>query len=124
MLQSLCNSHVQDLGYIRAFPLDLKSLAIVARTGAHLARDGYVGEELHLNVDVAITRARLASAPLDIEGEPARFITSRASFGNSREQLTDGSERAGVGRRVRARGATDRRLVDIHHLVNVLNAVY
>ena len=39
-----------------------------------------------------------------------------------REQLADEREQPGVGRRVRSRRAADRRLIDLDHLVDQLDA--
>ena len=45
-----------------------------------------------------------------------------ARLGHHREQLADEREQAGVGRRVRSRRAADRRLIDLDHLVDQVDA--
>src|SRR3990170_2419961 len=64
---------------------------------------------------------RLTAPTFDVEGEAARGIATHARLGDAGEQLTDGSERAGVGGRVAPWGSPDGRLVDVDHLVDVLH---
>ena len=81
-----------------------------------------VGQELHLDLEGAVAGAGLAPAALDVEGEPARLVAADLRLGGRREQLADMVEHPGVGGRVRPRGAPDRALVDVHHLVQLLDA--
>ena len=103
--------------------LHLQRLAVVALALADLARDVDVGQEVHLDLDDAVALAGLAAAALDVEGEAARLVAARLRLGQAGEQLADRREDAGVGRRVRARRAADRRLVDVDDLVDVLEAL-
>ncbi|MNT09320.1 hypothetical protein D3C72_1440990 [compost metagenome] len=75
---------------------------------------------MHLHLDDAIPLARLAAAPLDVEGEATRQVAAGARLLSAGEQLADRGEQAGIGGRVGARGAADRALIDVHHLVQVL----
>ena len=124
MLQSLGYCHVQNLRYVRALPLYLQRLAIVARSVANFAGNRDVGKELHLDIDVAVPGAGLAPTALDVERESARLVASRARFGHCRKQFTDWRESAGVGGRIGARSAANRGLVYVHHLVYVLDSGY
>jgi hypothetical protein len=90
---------------------------------ADLARHVDVGQEVHLDLDRAVAGARLAAAALDVEREAARLVAAHLRLGRLGEQLADVVEHAGVGGRVGPRGAPDRRLVDVHHLVEVLEAL-
>src|SRR5262249_56991835 len=72
--------------------------------------------------DEAVAGARLAATALHIEGEPPRPVAARPGRRQLREELSDGCERAGVRRRIGARAPTDRRLVDLDHLVEHLPA--
>ena len=100
----------------------LQRLPVVAAALAHLAGDGNVGQELHLNLVVALALAGLAASALDVEGEAAGLVTPDSSLGQAGEDLADGGERAGVGGGVAAGRAADGRLVDVDHLVDVLDA--
>src|SRR3546814_14813131 len=105
-----------------AIELDLERLAIVALALADIALDVDVGEEVHLDLDQAVAGARFAAAALDVEREAAGLVAARLAFGQPREPIADLGEGAGIGRRVRARGAADRRLIDVDHLVEMLEA--
>ena len=102
-------------GYFQGFP-------VVAAALADFARHGYIGQELHFNLNVALALAGFAASAFDIEGEPARFVAPDARLRQRGEQLPYGREGAGVGGRVAARRPSDGRLVDIDYFVNVLNA--
>ena len=102
-----------------ALELHLERLAVVALAVADVAGDVDVGEEVHLDLEQAVAGARLAAAALDVEAEAAGFVAARLAFGEPGEPVADLGEGAGVGRGVRARGAADRRLVDVDDLVEI-----
>jgi hypothetical protein len=77
---------------------------------------------VHLDLDQPIALAGLAAATLHVEAEPSRSVATNLGVWDLGEQLSDGSEQTGVGRRIRARRASDRTLVDVDHLVDVLDA--
>src|SRR6185369_15703929 len=79
-----------------------------------------VGEEVHLDLQQAVALACLAAAALDVEGEAAGLVAARLRLGQAGEPVADHGEGAGVGRGVGARGAADRRLVDVDDLVELL----
>src|SRR5678815_541357 len=88
----------------------------------HVAGNVDVGEEVHLDLGHAVALARLAAPALDVEREAPRVVAAGARLGNAGEELPDGREKARVRRRVRARRAADRALVDAHDLVEELEA--
>src|SRR5437016_2991181 len=96
------------------------SLAVVGLPLAGIAGDVAVGQEVHLDLDDAVALAGLAAAALDVEGEAAGLVAARLCLRQPREPLADRRERAGIGRGIRARGAPDRRLVDVDDLVDML----
>ena len=75
---------------------------------------------MHLDLDDAVPLARFASSAVDIEREPPRLIAARFGFRQLREQVADMGEDPGVGGRVGTGRSADRRLVDIDHLVDML----
>ncbi|MNQ87263.1 hypothetical protein D3C85_1024790 [compost metagenome] len=75
---------------------------------------------MHLHLDDAIPLARLAAPPLDVEGEATRQVAARPRLLGAGQQLADRGEQAGVGRRVGSRGAAYGALIDVHHLVQML----
>jgi hypothetical protein len=61
--------------------------------------------------------------PLTLNENRPGPVAAHARLGRLREQVADQVEDAGVGGRVRARRAADRRLVNVDQLVEVLNAL-
>ena len=82
-----------------------------------------VGEEVHLQPVRAVALARLAAAAGVVEAEPARLVAADLRLAALGEEGADLVEDLDVRRRVRARRAADRRLVDVDHLVDMLGAV-
>ena len=105
-----------------ALELHLQRLAIVALAVADVAGDVDVGQEVHLDLDQAVAGAGLAAAALDVEAEAAGLVAARLAFGQAGEPVADLGEGAGIGGRVGARGAADRRLIDVDHLVEIFEA--
>src|SRR4029453_1972496 len=99
---------------------NLERLPVIPMALADLARDVDVGQEVHLDLDLAVARAVLAAAAPYVEREPAGLVAADASLRHLAEQLADVVEHPRVRRRVRARRASDRRLVDVDHLVDLL----
>jgi hypothetical protein len=75
---------------------------------------------VHLDLDDAVALAGLAAAALDVEGEASGLVAARLRFGQACKPFADWREGTGIGRRIRARRAADRRLVDVDDLVDVL----
>ena len=118
-LERLLRRQRQDVGDRLALVVDLERLAVVPLAAADVAGDVDVGQEVHLDLDLPVPRARLAPPALDVEGEAPRQITARPGLGCPRHQLADGIEDVGVRRRVRARRPSDGRLVDGDDLVDL-----
>ena len=119
-LHRLVNRHVEHLGDGLALVMHLKRLAVVACALADLAWNVDIGEELHLDLEDAVAPTRLTASPLHIEAEPPRLVAAHARLAHLTEQLTDRIEHARVGCGIRARCASDRLLVDVDDLVDVL----
>src|SRR6185312_8288867 len=88
---------------------------------ADVAGDVNVGQEVHLDLDDAVALAGLAAPALDVEGEAPGLVAARLALGQAREPFAYGRKRTRVGRRVRARRAPDRQLVDVDDLVDVFD---
>jgi hypothetical protein len=99
---------------------DVERLAVVALALADVAGDVDVRQEVHLDLDDAVALAGLAAAALDVEREAARLVAACLGFRQAGEPFADRREGAGIGRRVGARRAADRRLVDVDDLVDML----
>ena len=116
----LGDRHLEHFGDVLALVVHAQRVAVVALAVAHLAVDVHVGQEVHLDLDRAVARARLAAPALDVEAEPAGLVPAHLRLARLAEERADAVEDARVGRRVRARRAADRRLVDVHDLVEVV----
>src|SRR5690606_25786123 len=68
-----------------------------------------------------VALAGLAAPALDVEREPPRLVPALARLGRASEQVADLREDPGVGGGVAARRPADRALVDLDHLVDVLD---
>ena len=121
VLHRLAHAHLQHLGDVLALVADPQRGVVEALALAHLAGHVDVGEEVHLHQLHAVALARLAAAALHVEAEAARRVAERARLRRQREDLADGVEHLGVRRRVAARRAADGPLVDVDHLVEVLD---
>ena len=97
-------------------------LAVVALAVTDLARHIHSGQKLHLDPHDAGSLAGLASAARDVKAESSRLVAAGFGLGQAGKERAQLAEQVGVGGRVRARCAADRRLVDIDHLVEVLDA--
>ena len=77
---------------------------------------------MHLDFEQAVTRAGLTAAALDIEGKTACAVAARLCVRRFGKQVADIVEHPRIGRRVGARRASDRRLVNVDDLVEILDA--
>ena len=118
----LLDGHVEHVGDRLALEADVERLLVVALAVALLARHVDVGQEVHLDLDLPVAAADLAAPALDVEREAPRLVAARPRLLGLGEQVADDVEEARVGRRVRARRAPDRRLVDLDDLVELRRA--
>ena len=114
--------HVEHVGDRFAAIFHLERLAIVALALADVAGDIDVRQEMHFDLDDAVALAGFAAPALDVEGEAPRLVAARLGFRQAREPFADRREGAGIGGRIGARRAADRRLVDVDHLVEMFEA--
>ena len=112
----LSDGQVENLGNRLAFERDVEHVGAIARAIAVRAAQVDVGQELHLDMLESVAAARGTAARAGIEAERARRIAALFRERQAGEALADGVEGADVARRIGARGAADRRLVDHHHV--------
>ena len=121
-LERLVDRHIEHVVHVFAAVCHLQGLAVIAHAAAHLARHINIGQEVHLDFDLAITFARLAAATAHIEAEAARRIAARLRLLRARKQRANVIPQADIRRRIRTRRATDGALVDIDNLIKRLVA--
>jgi hypothetical protein len=83
----------------------------------------HVRHEVKLGGDYALTLALVAAVAFYVKAEPPSFIISLARQGRLCEQVANIIAESDIGGGVRAAIASCRRLVDIHHFVNVLRTI-
>ena len=121
-LDRLADRHVEHVGDRVAVEQHGERLGVVALAAAIVALDPHVGQEVHLDSQLAVPFALLAASAGHVEAEPPRRVAAQLRLGQVREQLANLIEHAGVGRRVRRRRLAERHLIDADHLVDLLDA--
>src|SRR3569623_238622 len=66
--------------------------------------------------------ALFAASPYDVEAEAARLIAAQTGFASRGVHVSDFIEQPGVSRRIAARRAADRRLIDLDQLIDLTDA--
>ena len=115
--------HVQHVGDGFALEFHFQGFAVVAVAVADVAGDIDIGQEVHFDLDQAVARAGFAAPAFDVEAEAAGFVAAGQRFRQAGEPIADVGEAAGIGRGVGARGAADGGLIDVDHLVEVVQPI-
>ena len=76
-LERLLDGHLEHVGDVLALEADVERLAVVALAVALLAGHVDVGQEVHLDLDLAVALADLAAPALDVEREAAGHVAAR-----------------------------------------------
>ena len=92
---------------------DFERGRVVAAAIARLAMDPGGRQEIHFQFHAAIAFACFAAPTFGVEGKARCIEAADAGFGQLREQRADVIEDLHIGRRARARGFADRRLIDL-----------
>ena len=99
-------------------PEHLKCIFVVVSAFAGWARCVNAWHEKELNAYKAFALARITTSFRYIEREPSGVVSAPARIGSGREEFADMVEEAGIGRKVRARRAPNRLLVDLYQTLN------
>gem|GEM_PF-3061300 len=121
-LQGLLDVHLQHVVNTLPSIADLQRFAVEAFALTDRAGDPDVREEIHLQLVRPVPLASFAPAAGAIEAEPAGLVAAHLRVRHLGEVGADLVEDLDVGRRVRSRGAPDRRLVDVDDLVHLFGA--
>src|ERR1700722_2828882 len=119
MLEGLLNVHVEHVADAVPFVTDVQSLAAESLALADRAGNPDVGEEIHFQPGRAVPLAGLAPASRDVEAEPSRRVAARFRLRHPGEQVAYLVEQLDIGRRVGTGSSSNRRLVDINHLIKM-----
>ena len=76
---------------------------------------------MHLNLNNTISAAGLTTPALYVEAESALLITFGLGIGSGSKQVTDLIKNAGISSRIGTWSPSNRRLVNINHLIQLLD---
>ena len=122
-LQGLSHGHVQHVRDRLALVPDVQGFPIVPPALTHLAGHVHVRQKMHFDLDQPSALARLAPAALHVETVTSGPIPAHARLRQPGEQVPDKREHASVRGGIGARRPADRRLVDVDHLVQGIDAL-
>ena len=77
---------------------------------------------MHLDFDLPIALAGFATASADVEAESPGTVSVRFAFLRAREQRADIVPQPDIGCGIASGGSSDRALIDVDHLIDVLDA--
>ena len=119
----MINGHIKHIGDRIFIPEQhLQSFAVEALAVTYITRHIHIRQELHFDAQLTLSLTGFTTPAMHVERETPGLVAAHFAFGQFRIQLSDLIEQAGVCSRVRARCASDRRLVDVDDLVEMLNA--
>ena len=121
-LDGLAAGHVEHVADRAAVVGDGERLGVVAPAAARVALDPHIGQEVHLDAELAVAFAAIAATARHVETEAARRITPHLGFRQLRKQHANQLEHAGVRGRIRRRRVAQRLLIHANHLVDELDA--
>src|SRR6266542_1432158 len=120
--ERILDGQVENVGDAQAAESHLERLAIISLSLADVAGNVDVREEVHFDLHQSVAFARLTPAALYVEREAAWSIAANFRFRHFCEQPANRREQPGVCRGIRSWRATDRALVDVNDLVEVLES--
>ena len=98
--QGLAHRHVQHVGDGLAVVGDLERLPVVALAVADLAGNVDIRQEVHLNLDLAVSLAGLAAAARHVEREAPGAVAAHAALRHGGKERPQVVPQADVGGRV------------------------
>ncbi len=85
----IIDRHVQDLSDIFLLVVDFQGFTVIAGAMANFAGNIDIRQEVHLNLDDAITATCLTAAALDIKGETTLLIAPNLGFIGLGKEVAD-----------------------------------
>ena len=117
----IIDRHIQDLSDVFLLVVDFQSFTIVSGAMANLTGNVDIRQEVHLNLDDAITATCLTAAALDIKGETTLLIAPNLGFIGLGKEVTDIIKDPRIGGWIGTGCPPDRTLVDINQAVQMLD---
>ena len=122
-LKSLLHGHIQHIVDVLSLVLHVQGLTVIPFAAAYLAGHIYIRQEMHLNLDNAVSAARFTPAALYVKAEPSFAVPLCLGVRSGGEQVPYKVEYACVGSRVGPGSTPDGRLVDVDNLIQLLHAL-
>ena len=116
-------SHVQYIVDIFVFVFYFQCFSVVTFTLADFTWNIYISQEVHLDLDDPVSAAGLTSAALYIKAESALLVASCLGISRRCKKIPDLIKHASVSSRVGSGGTSNRRLINIDHLVQLLQSL-
>ena len=120
-LVGLADRHLKHIVDVFAFVVHGQRVLLVPLAPAFVADHIHGRQEVHLNNLDSGSFAGLAAATGNVEREPAGLEPAHLGVRSVREQITDVIEHTRERRRIGSRRTSDRALVDLNQLVDVLH---
>jgi hypothetical protein len=123
-LHRIVDIHLQQVAHRFATPQHRQRLGIEAPAATGITQHFHVGQKIHLDGLHALAFAGRAASLAGVEGKTAGGVAGDFCLGRPRIDLPDRVPEADVGGGAGTRGLADRRLVDLEHAIDVLDAAH
>ena len=114
------NLHVEQFRHIFSLPAHFERVFSKTAATADIAGQPDVGQEIHVQPSRAVSFAGFAATTSHVETKSPRLPAAFLRLWQHREKLANIVPNLDVGGGIAARSATDRRLVDDNHLVELV----
>ena len=119
----LLHCHIQHIKNTLSLIFDIQCFPVVPLAAADLTGYINVRQKVHFYLDDTVTAACLAASALYIKAEPSLSIALCLGIRRRSKQISYLVKDTGIGCRVGTGCPPDRGLVDINHLVKLLNSL-
>src|SRR6187402_1095428 len=114
------DGEIEDIRNGVTVELYAERLLVVTPSIADFAEDVDIRKEVHLYAALAVTLAGFATSALDVEAEASGLVPTLPAVWKHGEEIADGGKDASISGRVGTWCATDRGLMDLDDLVELL----
>src|SRR5680860_75781 len=119
-IDSFVYRHIEYIGNGFPFVPDFQRFAVKTFPVTGLTFHINVGKKVHFYNAYATTSAGFAATAFHIKAKTAWFITANGGLGGFGEKRTNLTKNSGIGCGIGARGTSDRGLVDVDYLIDML----
>src|SRR5215211_3390515 len=102
---------------------DLERFPVEPLAVTNVTRHVHIGQELHFDAQFALSLAGFAAPTMYVKRETSGLVTAHLALREFGIQLPDLVEQTRIGTGVRTRRASDRRLVNVDDLIEMLDAL-